>query len=199
VVKTNLPRVEFRYSWQFDQDHKLRYTDPLYPNGDEIRSYLDHVRESWKPLKRKILKTIHKMSGLPWKEEQVVCYVVGRGVPMSDPLTLPCYKDKPDLFVEKLIYMLCERHLLHNKSLEARSVFWEAMFRNLREDGVKVSYMIPVNALFKEIMSTKLNSMIDRDESLLTTNLDYRRAWELLDKIGHRKVLEAFRRGIWEF
>jgi hypothetical protein len=73
------------------------------------------------------------------------------------------------------------------------------MFRNLREDGVKVSYMIPVNALFKEIMSTKLNSMIDRDESLLTTNLDYRRAWELLDKIGHRKVLEAFRRGIWEF
>ncbi len=192
-----VPRLEFRHSWTYDQENRLRFTDPLYPSGDEIREYITEVRDAWKPKQRALLNSMSRISGLPWREDAMVCYVVGRGVPMSDPLTLPVYKGQAGLFVEKLAYMLVERLLMHDMNLRARGAFWESMFSSLREDGVKVSYMVPVNAIYREVCSKHLGSP-DDSGSLATTNLDYMRAWEIVNKLGHSDVIGRFRRGEWD-
>lgn len=196
-LKSGIPKMEFRYSWVYDQENRLRFTDPLYPSGDEIREYIEEVRDAWGPRQRTLLNSISRISGLPWREDVIVCYVVGRGVPMSDPLTLPVYKGRAGLFIEKLAYELTERLLMHSRNLEARNSFWEEMFRSMSNDGVKVSYMVPVNAIYRGIQSRYLGSG-GSEESLATTNLDYRRAWEIVNNIGHREIIERFRRGRWD-
>jgi hypothetical protein len=193
-----IPRIEFRYSWVYDQENRLRYTDPLYPSGDRIREYREKVSDDWKPMQRKILGAVSRISSLPWREDVIVCYLVGRGIPMSDPLTMPLYEDQTDIFIEKMVYQLVERVVLHPMNLKTRSEFWESMFRSLSEDGVKVSYMVPVNAVFQEIISRYLRPGDSGQESLVTRNLDYRRAWEIVNNIGHSDIIERFRRGQWD-
>jgi hypothetical protein len=197
--KVEVPRTEFRYSWQYDQENRLRFTDPLYPSGDVIRNYAGEAGKAWGPRRRTVLSSISRISGLPWREDVVVCYVVGRGVPMSDPLTLPVYEDNTGLFIDRLVYMLVERMLMHPENLRARGIFWEGMFRSMRDDGVKVSYMVPVNAIYSDIRGRYLGS--GRGEpggSLATTNLDYRRAWEIVNEIGHGEIIRRFREGRWD-
>lgn len=194
---TKPPKIEFRYSWVYDQEHKLRFTDPLYPSGDNIRKYVEEVSDAWRPRQRSLLNKISKLSGLAWKEETIVCYVVGRGVPMSDPLTMPLYEDNTELFIEKLIHELIERLIMHPKNLKLRGDFWEEMFRAMAEDGVKVSYMVPVNAIYQKILASHFPSA-GPEESLISRNLDYRRAWEIVNNIGSSSVVERFRSGKWD-
>lgn len=196
-TKVKLPSLEFRHSWVYDSENKLRFTDPLYPSGDAIRGYMEQVSGAWKPLQKKILNAIAKTSGLPWREDSIVCYLVGRGVPISDPLTMPIYENQPGLFIEKMTYQLIERMVMHPRNLHSHGRFWEGMFRSMSEDGVKVSYMVPVNAIFRDLQSRYFSSSSE-GKSLLTKNLDYRRAWEIVDTLGHSEIIERFRRGTWE-
>jgi hypothetical protein len=198
MVKAGNPGIEFRYSWVYDQEHKLRFTDPLYPDGDEIRKYIDGVKGKWRPRQRRVLSAISRISGLAWREDSIVCYVVGRGVPMSDPMTIPIYPERTDLFISKLVYCLVERMLMNNANLDAKRRFWENMFRSLSEDGVKVSYLVPVNAIYKELFRKHFRTGQTSEEGLLTRNLDYRRSWEIVNSIGPESIIESFRRGRWE-
>ena len=100
--------------------------------------------------------------------------------------------------MERLVYGLVQRIVMHPGNLKTRGDFWESMFRSLADDGVKVSYMVPVNAIFSEIRSRYLNSPETAKESLMTSNLDFRRAWEIVDNIGYSSIIEKFRRGVWE-
>ena len=196
--KARIPRIDFRHSWVYDQQNKLRYTDPLYPKGDAIRAYIDSVSKLWKSKSRSMLSAITKLSGLPWQEDTIVCYVVGRGIPISDPLTIPLYEKREDTFLEKLSYNLIERNILSPKNLIKRSDFWEEMFRELSDDGIKVSYMVPVNAIFREIQKRYFPGTESTQSSLLTTNLDFQRAWQIVDSLGHKHVIERLRSGTWD-
>ena len=199
LAKVKIPKIEFRYSWIYNQENKARFTDPLYPPADKIREYIEEVKEAWKPKQKTLLNAIAKNSGLPWREDAIVCYVVGRGVPMSDPLTMPLYENNRDLFIEKFVHELIERILMHPRNLEVKQDFWEAMFRAFSADGVKVSYRVPVDAIYSEIHAKYFKlSKAYTDESLMTRNLDYRRAWELVNELGHKKIIEQFRRGRWD-
>jgi hypothetical protein len=197
-ISVKIPKVEFRYSWAYDQEHKLRFTDPLYPSGEKIREYIEKVKVAWKGESGKIMRNLPKLSGLKWRDDSILCYVIGRGVPLSDPLTIPMYDKKTDVFVEKLAHCLTERIIMHPDNLQTRGKFWESMFRSLSDDGVKVSYMIPVNALFKEIMTRFLKRPMDSSPSLLSTNMDILRSWEIVEAMGHSDVIERFKAGKWD-
>jgi hypothetical protein len=197
-TKGKQPRIEFRYSWVYDQEHKLRFTDPLYPSGDKIREYIEEVSDAWRPRQRSLLNNISQLSGLSWKEEAIVCYVVGRGVPVSDPLTIPIYENNTGLFIEKFTHELIERMIMHPRNLKLRNDFWEEMFRSMTEDGIKVSYMVPVNAIYQEILNKHFPPAGGFEESLISRNLDYRRAWEIVNNIGSPIIIERFRRGKWD-
>jgi hypothetical protein len=191
--------MEFRYSWAHDQENRLRFTDPLYPSGGTIREYMARVSDEWKPKKRRILSRLSSSSGLPWQESMIICYLTGRGVPLSDPLSIPVYEGHTETFIERLTHALCQRLVMHPRNLEHRSAFWESMFRSLSEDGVKVSYMVPVNALFQDIRARYLGAgTLAEGESLVTRNLDYRRAWEIVNNIGPEDIIKRLRRGRWD-
>jgi hypothetical protein len=72
------------------------------------------------------------------------------------------------------------------------------MFRDLAEDGVKVSYMVPVNAVYREIQNRHFPGSDARESSLITTSLDYQRAWQIVDSLGHSVIMERLRRGAWD-
>lgn len=194
-----IPAIEFRYSWPYDQENRLRFTDPLYPSREKITDYIQEASAAWRPRRRTLLNSIARVSGLPWREEMITCYVVGRGLPMSDPLTLPVYEGHVGLFQQRLVHELIQRTLMHEKNLKARSMFWEGMMRELSEDGVKVSYMVPANAIFSELHSRYFepDDFVSR-ESLMSRNLDYRRAWEIVKELGPPIIIERFRRGKWD-
>ena len=109
------------------------------------------------------------------------------------------YEGRPETFLEKMSYQLVERMVMHPRNLLSQGAFWEAMFRSMSADGVKVSYMVPVNAIFRELRSRYFpGSGPESNKSLISQNLDYRRAWEIVDSLGHSEIIERFRRGTWE-
>jgi len=54
------------------------------------------------------MKELSKITNLNWSEKQIICYVVGKAIPFSDPLTLPVYK-KIDYAVDMLTHELIHR------------------------------------------------------------------------------------------
>ncbi len=192
------PRIEFRYSWPYDQENRLRFTDPLYPHGDTIREFIPQAAAVWKGSERRLISAISKVSGLPWLEQEIVCYLVGRGIPISDPLIMPVYENQPGIFIERMLYCLVERLIMHPANLRSKHAFWEHMFRSLSSEGIKVARMVPVNSVYREIREKYYGQDKPAEESLISTNPDYRRAWEIVSSMGHAEVIGRLRRGAWE-
>ena len=122
----------------------------------------------------------------------------GMSIPLEDRVYDLVEKLVWRMTVGDLRYELIERMLMHPKNLSLRSGFWESMFRSMADDGVKVSYMVPVNAIFSEMRSRYLGPNNEGSRSLMSTNLDYKRAWEIVNDMGHSWIIDRFRRGEWD-
>jgi hypothetical protein len=58
------------------------------PSMKQIQNYIKKVEKLWRKHEKKILEELSKISGLKWKSKIIYCYVVGRCIAFSDPLTL---------------------------------------------------------------------------------------------------------------
>jgi hypothetical protein len=64
-------------------------------------NYIKKVEKIWSKIDKEILRELSRVSRLKWKSKFIYCYVVGKCVPFSDPLTLPVYKNL-DCFIDTL-------------------------------------------------------------------------------------------------
>lgn len=101
-------KINFKYSWIYDCHWKEVYKDDKeYPTPKQVQSYMLRVEKLWRKDETKILKELSLVAGLKWKEKSVICYVVGRCKPFSDPLTIKVYKNYSfDYFVDVLTHEL---------------------------------------------------------------------------------------------
>jgi hypothetical protein len=194
-----IPRLEFRYSWVYDQLNRQRFTDPLYPSSEKIREYVERISPLWKRRERTLLKAISRISGLPWREDKIIIYVLGRAIPFSDPLTMPIYEDHEDYFIDVLVHELIHQNLSQPGNEKRKKAYWDGLFEKYREEGHDVSVHIPVYAIHKEIYIKYFGGKnLVRDLTLVSKLPDQRRAWEIVNELGHRKIIEQFRRGRWD-
>ncbi|MEK6884046.1 MAG: hypothetical protein AABY22_30735, partial [Nanoarchaeota archaeon] len=122
-----ISKIRFRYSWIYDQNYRnspkiqenLKSQGKEYPSTKNIFNYIKKIEPLWKRHEKIVLKEISKLTGLSWREKEVLCYLIGFGRPFSDPLTLRLYDNKKD-FIDTLIHEMIHQIQTQNQIINRK-------------------------------------------------------------------------------
>ena len=152
-----IPKVVFTYSWIYDQNwsiwiktYKISDKSP-YPSYRTIQSYIENVEKMWRKHEKKILLELSKVTGLKWKSKYILCYVVGKCVPFSKPLTMPIYRKNPHRFIDILIHELIHQLFTQRGNSEKTKKAWEYFYKKHKKYPRKTKIHIPLHAIHSHI------------------------------------------------
>ena len=194
-----IPKIEFIYSRVYDDQKKeseevrkrLKELERNYPSKIEIIKYIESFKKSWSKESGKILEIVSKITGLKWKERKIKCYVIGFGRSYSDPLTISL-KRKKQVFRDTLIH-----ELIHQIQTQNSDKFQKWIKKILMQDYSKESLLtknhIFLHAVLKEIYLKLYNKNRVKEDIKRCKNPDYKRAWEIVEKEGHTKIINKFK------
>ena len=196
-MKGKIPRVEFRYSQVYDEKYRknkelmkfLRKKRDKYPSQKKIIKYKRKIEKIWVKEGRKILLELSKITGLKWKED-IICYVIGRGRPFSDPLTMRIYPNVND-FVDTLTHELI--HNLGMQNSDKTKYWWRFVDKKYKnETGLTKSHIFLQAVHWKLLLNfydkRRLNRNIKRD-----TVKDYQISWEIVTNEGFQNIIDTFK------
>ena len=196
------PKIVFIYSWIYDQKckewNKLSEKKKVkYPSSKKVLNYIEKIKPLWKKYEKKILEELSKITGLKWKTDEIQCYVVGRIIPFSDPLTLPVYDGFPDYFVDVLVHELIHQLFTQEGNLERSQKAGAYINRKFKNETHNARIHIPLHALHTHIYLKFCDKdRMKRDINLIKFLPDYKKSWEVVQKIGHEKIIEEFTKRI---
>ena len=194
-----IPKIIFKYSWIYDQHWKEVYKkDKNYPTEKEILSYIKKVEKLWRKDEKKILKELEVVSGLRWQEKSIVCYVVGRCIPFSDPLTIKVYKELSlDYFVDVLTHKLIHQLFTQNDNLQKSKKAWNYFHRKYKDEDFNTIIHIPVHAMHSHILLKYFGqARLNREIKSLSNLPDYKRTWDIVQEDGYQDIAKEFKKRI---
>ena len=137
------PKIEFRYSWEYDwrnkqrlsyiakQDKSFRKAVRRYPSPKSIEKTIMKYRRLWKKYESIIPAEISRISGLRWRQKIIYCYVVGHTTSFSEPLTLSVFKSDQE-FVDTLTHELI--HQLEYQNWDRIKGFFRWLSRKYKNE-----------------------------------------------------------------
>jgi len=197
-----IPKIIFKYSWIYDQNWKewikiYKRKTGKYPTTKQIINYITKVEKLWKKDEKKILEELSEVSGLKWKSKFIYCYIVGRCIPFSDPLTLPVYDKYPDYFIDVLVHELIHQLFTQDGNLKRSEKVWAYINRKFKKESFNTRIHIPLHALHSHIYLKFFDeNRLKRDINLVKFFPDYKKSWGLVQKMGHKKIIEEFTKRI---
>lgn len=113
----------------------------------------------------------------------------------SDPMVIGVAY-KPDRFVEVLTHELLHRLLTDNIQSDYGTDYlkrWEKLFGS--NHNMNVLLHIPVHAVYQALFDDvlKMPEYTENDRKAMNEYEDYRKAWEYVDKVGYRKIVEMLK------
>lgn len=194
-----LPKIIFKYSWIYDQHWKGIYDkEKDYPSDEEICNSIKKVEKLWRKNEKRILKELSIISGLSWKEKSITCYVVGRCIPFSDPLTIKVYKEYPlnysiDVLTHELIHQLFTQSDNTQKSKKA----WGYFHKKYKNEKFNAIIHIPVYAMHSHVISKYFGEKrLEREIESLSYLSDYKKAWDIVKEEGCQNIIKAFNKRV---
>lgn len=189
-----IPKVIFRYSWIYDEIWKKGKRK--HTSEKKILNYIKSIEKIWRKYEKSILKELSKITGLKWKETKINCYVVGRCIPFSDPLTMPVYKNK-DYFIDVLIHELIHNLFIQKGNYKKSRKAWNYIFRKYKTETKKTKIHIPLHAFHSHIYFKFFNKKrLERDKKFIKHLKDYRRSWKMVEKEGYENIIKEFRKRV---
>jgi hypothetical protein len=190
-----IPKIIFRYSPIYDELWGEKIKKKGYPSSRKILNYIKKVEKLWRKDEWKVLSELSKITKLEWKEKQIYCYVVGKCIPISDPLTLPVYEKYPDYFIDVLVHEII--HLIFTQNEEKTKKAWDYIWRKYQRETKKTKIHIPLYAIHSHIYLKFYNERkLKRDIKLISHLRDYKRSWKIVQKEGYKKIIKEFRKRI---
>jgi len=192
------PKVRFQYSSVYNENIenwvKRRPWEPKkYPSERKIMNYISKVEKLWAVEEKRILKELSKVTGLNWVESKIDCFVVGRGYPFSHPLTMPIYPKYLNWFIDILIHELIHQLFLQGNNEEKSKKAWAYIYRKYHKEKENVRIHIPLHAIHQHIFLKFFGEgRLQREIRIMSNYKDYKRSWEIVQKTGHEKIIEAF-------
>ena len=196
-----ITKIIFRYSRIYDEIWrevmKNKKKDKDYPSQRKILNYIKKVEQLWRKDERKIFTELSKITGLKWKEEKMVCYVIGRSRPFSDPLTMPIYKRTLDRFIHILIHEFIHNLFVQNFK-ESKKAFTYFRKKYEKENWSTVLHII-VHAIHSHIFLKFHNEKQLKREIEIASgfpNPAYKKSWQIVQKEGYKNIIQEFRKRI---
>jgi len=193
-----IPKVVFRYSWYYDEKyrelHKLsKWKNKKYPSEKQILNYIKIIEKLWKKDGKKILNELSKITRLQWKEKNIICYVVGRCAPFSDPLTLSVYEKYPDYFIDILIHELIHQLFMQNWGDKKSRMTWNYINKKYKNESFKTRIHIPLHAIHMYIFLKFFSeTRLKREIKWISFLPDYKKSWEIVQKEGYKNIINEF-------
>jgi len=202
MEKIKIPKVIFKYSWIYDQNWKA-LGERLSMNSEnlskeEIMDYMEKVEELWKENEKDVLEELSKVTSLSWKSESITCYVVERCFlhsAFSDPLTISILTHKKeDEFIDVLNHELIHRLFTEPGRRRELENYHKLKEEKYPKESLKTRIHITVHAVHKHIYLKFFNEdRLKRDIEKVRKMEDYKRAWDIVEKEGHEKIISEMR------
>ncbi len=141
-----IPDIEFRYSFVYSE----MIDEDDNPNEKKIYSFMESLEKEWNKKGKNVLKEIGKISGLKWQEKKIICYVVEKTVPFSDPLTLPIYDDL-SFAIDILTHELIHQIYIQGDNLKKAEKSWNFFKKKYKDENWNTIIHIPLHAMHSKI------------------------------------------------
>ena len=163
-----------------------------YPSPKQILNYIRKMRSSWDREGKEILEELTSITGLTWNSKSIDCYVVGRCIPFSDPLTLPVYDRSPDDFVDTLIHELIHQCFTEDGNSKRLKKVWDYIDRKYKGESHLTRTHIPLHAVHSHIYLKFFDEKrLERDIRCIDSR-DYQKSWEIVRTEGYQNILREF-------
>lgn len=195
------PCVRIRYNSILDSVYRKAYaSDPAfagipYPSEEEIETRIERYKTEWKGYGENLLRGMCEKLGLHFCQNVIDVYIVGRAIPVSDPMVLGI-RHKPDYFVDVLTHELLHR-LLTDYAEEGD--LWEIVDEWYLTEWRIVKAHILVHAVHAHLFLDVLKQpkrLVREIEASETLPPGYKRAWDLVFAEGfkaYNKLIEKFK------
>ncbi len=188
MSKNSLPIIEFRTSWiynvQWIRPKKLQKPPDLQ---DWVKRE-KKLRLLWAMDGRKILRTMSRVTGLPWREDRIIVYLSWGIRPFSDPLTLNLRADVQAVF-DTLAHELIHRICSHEKNHQRIRRRWRSFVKQYPNELPLAINHVPIHAVHERMWRELFPRRLKKIKSQLTLQ-PYIRAWQIVDEQGAELVVK---------
>lgn len=200
VRKPNAYSVVFRYSPIYDDQCHAAFDllpkhERPYPDEKAVVAFMRRLEKEWRKHEQETFRAIQKYSRITWTARTHLCYVVGSGIPFSDPLTMPVFA--PQAPIEYASDVLCHE-LIHRNLIEpAFQARWKRIFTRLKKcyskDTENALIHVIVHAIHEQIfLNLFTEERLRRDKRIMSVHPDYRRAWDIVEREGAKKIIQRY-------
>lgn len=203
----NYPEIRFRDSFlligAIYQDIEPAYMPPIARTDEReklsresINRILDEYERAWRPYEEKILRGMNELLNMEFRQNIIDIYAAPFYTSFSFPVFIAT-KYTPDRSIEviahELLHVLLYDNIAQNLDLAARSEEWRKLFPGM-EDEVALIH-IPVHAVLQGLFEDVLQepARIKRDKEMCNDYLPYKLAWEYVEKVGHKEIIQRIR------
>lgn len=192
----------FRYSPIYDDQCRAAFDllpkhERPYPDAKTITAFMHRLEKEWRKNEQEAFSAIQKYSGIRWTVKEHLCYVVGSGIPFSDPLTMPVFAPQASIqFVsDTLCHELIHRNLMEPKFTPTWKKSYAKLKRKFPKDNENALGHVIVHAIHEQIYLRLFSEeRLKLDKRIMSPYPDYRRAWKIVEKIGSNKIIETYLR-----
>lgn len=190
-----IPKIVFKYSYIYDLHWKkwvkIYKNDLDYPSSRKILNYIKKIEPIWKKEESKVLKELSKIIHLKWKTNRITCYVVGKSLDFSDPLTMHISRPA-DYFVDILIHELIHELLGQNDCIRQRKM-WNYFKIKYKTGSKNTRYHLPVHAIHAHIFMKFYGKIrLQREIKDASADPEYKKSWDIVQKEGYQKIINEF-------
>ncbi|MFA7170532.1 MAG: hypothetical protein WC180_00920 [Candidatus Paceibacterota bacterium] len=195
-----IPKIEFCNSRIYDEKWREYFTalKKEYPPYKTLAGKIKKIEKAWEKDGEKILREIEKSSGLKWQEKKIQCFVVGRSIAFSYPLTIMVYDDYPiDYVVDVLTHELIHQIFIQNGKQGELYKAWTYFYRKYKAEEESTIIHIPVHAIHYQVFMKLFDeNRLRREIDYAKKYPDYKRAWEIVMEKGAENIIEEFRKRV---
>jgi len=192
-----MPKIIFRHSHSYDQVYKDISRIKNYPTESEVMLYIKKIQKIWNKIGKKILKELEKITKLKFKDEKIICYIVGKAIPFADPLTIPIYTKEHNYFIDTLIHELIHILFTQEGNLIKAKNSWKYVFNRYKNETFNTKIHIPLHAVHTHIYTIFFSMERLEHDIIEIFNLHaYRRSWEIVNRDGYSNIINEFTKRI---
>lgn len=194
-----IPEIRFKYSWVYDDHWRAFYSEEKeWPSCKKLEGNIVRIEREWQKKGELVLKEMSKISGLKWREKNIDCYVVGKCMPFSFPLTIMAYKDHPiDYTVDVLTHELVHQLFCQGDNEKQSYKAWEYFYKRYKAEEFNTIIHIPVHAIHYHIfMKFFGEKRLKREMDSMNRFPDYKRAWDIVLEEGAENIIAEFKKRV---